>query len=194
MSPLVISALISAAASVGSSMLSNQSPKETKIQKQQRRLIDQLIDGLGGQGDFANLFETDPEAFKKSFEDPAMAQFQNRTAPGIQQQFIASGLQRGTGLDDSLTRAGVDMQSMLNSEYMKFLQGGLDRKQNMLSGILNQGAGVAPGLSTGEAAMQGASGYLTGDSFANSLDKILEQYNKPGAQPQAEPNRPGYAG
>lgn len=192
MSPLVISALISAAASVGSSVLGNQGPKETKIQKQQRRLIDQLIDGLGGQGQFSDLFQTDPEAFKKSFEDPAMAQFQNRTAPGIQQQFIASGLQRGTGLDDSLTRAGVDMQSMLNSEYMKFLQGGLDRKQNILGNILGQGAGVGPGLSTGEAAMQGTAGYLSSDSFSNSLDKILEQYNKPGAQ--AEPNRPGFAG
>lgn len=192
MSPLVISALISAAASVGSSVLGNQAPKETKIQKQQRRLIDQLIDGLGGQGQFSDLFQTDPEAFKKSFEDPAMAQFQNRTAPGIQQQFIASGLQRGTGLDDSLTRAGVDMQSMLNSEYMKFLQGGLDRKQNILGNILGQGAGVGPGLSTGEAAMQGTAGYLSSDSFSNSLDKILEQYNKPGAQ--AEPNRPGFAG
>jgi len=191
MSPLVISSLISAAASVGSGILANQSPKESKIQKQQRNLIDQLISGLGGQGQFADLFETDPEAFKKAFEQPAMAQFENRTAPGIQQQFIASGLQRGTGLDDSLTRAGVDMQGLLNKEYMNFIQGGQNRKVNLLNSILGQGAGVAPGMSTGEAASQGASAYLGGENFANSLDKIMQQYNKPGVQ--AEPDRPGYA-
>lgn len=192
MSPLVISALISAAASVGSSVLSNQSPKETRIQKQQRKLIDQLISGLGGQGQFADLFQNDPEAFKKSFEQPAMAEFSNRTAPAIQQQFIQSGLQRGTGLQDQLSRAGVDMQALLNKEYMNFYQSGQNRKTNLLNSILGQGAGVGPGLSTGEAAAQGTAGFLASDSFANSLDKILEEYNKPGAQ--AQPDRPGFAG
>lgn len=187
MSPLIISALISAAGSIGGSLLGNQSPKESKTQKQQRKLIDQLISGLGGQGQFANLFETDPEAFKKAFEQPALAEFQNRTSPAIQQQFIASGLQRGTGLDDALTRAGVDMQSVLNKEYMNYLQSGLNRKQNIIGQILGQGPGVAPGLSTGEAAAQGAAGYLASDSFSNSLDKIFEEWNK-------QPDRPGFAG
>lgn len=187
--PVVLAALISAAASIGSSMLADKGGHETGIQKQKRSVIDQILAGLGGQGDFANLFDADPEAFKKSFADPAMAQFQNRTAPGIQQQFISSGLQRGTGLDDSLTRAGVDMQSMLNSEYMKFLQGSMDRKSNAINAILGADKGASDPMSTADQAKQGAAGYLSSDSFSSSVDKILQEYmDKPGA----DTSRPGF--
>ena len=105
--------------------------KESKMQKTQRKLIDKLIGSLNGQGEFSDLFDSSPEAFQKSFVEPAQARFRNQTAPMIQQQYIESGQQRGTGLDDTLTRAGVDLDSMLNQYAYQFGQDSLNRKQNM---------------------------------------------------------------
>src|SRR3954471_24933150 len=100
--------LISAAASAGASWLGGQgsAPKETKMQKTQRKLVDQLIASLSGSGPFSDLFNSDESVFQKSFVDPAKSLFNNQIAPQIQQQFIASGQQRGSGLDDQLLRAG----------------------------------------------------------------------------------------
>src|SRR6185295_13327016 len=90
--------LLQAAGSVASGYLTGQGAnKETKTQKTQRKLIDQLIASLtSGEGPFADLFNMDENAFQKSFVDPAKAMFNNQISPMIQQQYIASGQQRGT--------------------------------------------------------------------------------------------------
>jgi len=190
MNPAIIAALISGAASIGGGILSNQgSSSETKLQKQQRKLIDQLMQGLGGEGQYSDLFNTDEDAFNKSFVNPAMSKFNNMIAPGIQQQFISSGLQRGTGLYDSLQRAGVDMSSLLNGQYMDFIQSGKNRMQNMLGNILGQGPGAPNQLSTGQAAAKGAAGYLGSDSFSKSLDKIMQSFSQ---KQDGVSKRPGF--
>lgn len=168
-----IPALLQAAASIGGGMLSSAGQgKETKIQKRQRKMIDELIASLKGGGAFSDLFKTDDAAFQKSVVDPLMSKFNNQIAPGIQQQFISSGLQRGTGMSDQLSRAGVDMQSLINQQYLPFMQQGQQNMMNTINSILGAGTGAAPGLSGGERFQQSAGGYLGGESFQDLIKQI----------------------
>lgn len=149
---------------------------ETPIQKQQRQLVDQLIGSLNGKGQYADLFNADEAAFQRSVVDPARAQFRNKTAPQIQQSYIQSGQQRGTGMEDTLTRAGVDMDTLLNEQYMNYQQGAQNRKSNAIGSILGQGAGTDPeNQSWASAAGQGAAGYFAGD-FKKDFADILKSF------------------
>lgn len=123
--------------------------KETKTQKMQRHLIDELIGSVKGKGRFADLFNEntakrnerfDPsnEAFQKSFVQPAQSLFRNQLAPQIQQKYIQSGQQGSSGLDDQLLRAGVDLDSLLNQHMMEFQQGAYNRQQNAFENASNR--------------------------------------------------------
>lgn len=192
---MVIAAAIQAAGSIGGGMLANKGGQETRIQRRQRKLIDQLMESLGGSGPYADLYKFDQDSFNKSFVDPAKAMFRNQISPQIQQSYIASGQQRGTGLDDTLTRAGVDLDQMLNQYLMQYQEAGKNRMQNSMGMILGAGAGGTQGMSTGQAAAQAAGGYFSSDAFGNSLDKIASHYSKstqPERQYSLESERPGY--
>lgn len=134
-------ALSIAAPILGGLLGGSNKPKETAIQKQQRLLIDQILQGVQGSGPYAHLFQTDDAAFQRSFVDPAMAMFRNQITPQIQQGFIADGQQRGSGLEDTLTRAGVDLEGMLASQYGDFQQSGINRILGALSGVMGAGPG-----------------------------------------------------
>lgn len=168
--------LIQAAAAAGSSYLAGQggAGKETKLQKTKRKLIDQLIGSLDGQGPFSDLFSSDEAAFQKSFVEPAQSMFRNKIAPYIQQSYISSGQQRGTGLDDQLLRAGVDLDAMLNSSYMDFQQQGANRKSNILNSILGAGDGAAPETTGAQDVMSGLSSYLSGSGFADTTSNLFK--------------------
>ncbi len=174
-SPAIIAALISAAGSIGGGALASRGTKETPIQGQQRELIDQLLASLTGEGPFSQLFQTDEAAFQKSFVDPAKQIFKDQISPQIQQSFIAGGQQRGSGLDDTLTRAGVDLDQNLNQQFLQFQQGGQNRIAQILSQILGQGAGAAPQLTGGEAFGQSVGGFFSGKGGQQSIDRIFDE-------------------
>lgn len=182
--------LISALASAGSSWLTGASkaPSETKMQKTQRNLIDQLIASLGGNGPYSNLFSTDENAFQKSFVDPAKAMFNNQIAPQIQQNYIASGQQRGTGLDDTLTRAGVDLDSMLNQFYYQSQQDALNRQQNAIGSILGAGSGAANSPTGLQNAIGGIGGYIGSSGFANTINDLFKNPSTLSTAPSTAPN------
>lgn len=182
-------AIISAAGSIGGGYLAGKtSGSETKTQRQQRKLIDELLSSLSGGGAYSSLYNPSYEAFQKSFVEPAQATFRNQIAPQIQQQYIASGQQRGTGLDDQLLRAGVDLNSILNEKYMDFYQGAQNRQQNTIGSILGGGPGGSQGMGSGQALGQGISGYLSGDAFRNTITDIFK-----GKAPQSnEPAKRGF--
>ncbi len=181
----------------GASWLSGQgsAPKETKLQKTQRHLIDSVLESLNGKGPYSDLYNADEKAFQKSFVEPAQSKFRNQIAPQIQQQYIASGQQRGTGLDDQLLRAGVDLDSLLNQHMMEFQQGAQNRKQNALNSILGAGAG-APNETTGaQDVMSGLSGYLSSDQFSDTFSNYLKPNTNTTAPPQfpnKQPPRRGF--
>ena len=152
--------------------------KETKLQKTQRKLIDDLIASLSGGGRFGDLFAKDDAAFQKSFVEPAQAMFRNQVAPQIQQQYIAGGQQRGTGLDDTLTRAGVDMDAMLNQYLYQHQNDAMNRQSNLINSILGmKGEPYQP--SAGQNVMSGVGGYLGSEGFGKRMDKAFDMYNTP---------------
>lgn len=166
--------LIQAAASIGGGLLSKGGNSETKQQRTARKTADDLLASIKGDGPFSGLFQTDENAFNKSFVEPAQARFRNQIAPQIQQQYIASGQQGNTGLDDQLLRAGVDLDQLLNENYLKFQQGGQDRMANALNGIVGMGAGAPNPMSTGQALQQSTAGYLSSPAFSDSLKDIFK--------------------
>ncbi len=184
MNPMIIAALIQAAASVGGGMLANagNARGETSMQRKQSKLIDQLLAGLQGQGSFKDLYATDENAFQKSFVDPAKQMFSGQIAPMIQQQSIAGGQQRSSGLDSNLARAGMDIDQMLNQYMYQSQQDALNRKQNTINSILGGGPGAPNQPTMGQSAMSGLAGYLGSDSFASTF----KDYMKP------QPGRKGF--
>jgi len=174
-------AAIQAAGSIGGGYLAGRnSGQETKIQKRQRKLIDQLLTSLDGQGPYSDLYNFDESVFNSSFKEPALAMFRNQISPQIQQQFIASGQQRGTGLDDQILRAGVDLDQLLNTHMASMKENAMNRKQNTINSILGGGAGGTQGMGAGQAFGQAASGYLSSDAFSDAVSGIFK--NQPGSQ------------
>jgi len=153
--------------------LFGRSNKETQMQKKQKELVDQMLASLNGQGPFSNLFNVDEASFQKSFVDPMKQQFSSQIAPQIQQSFIASGQQRGTGMEGNLTRAGVDMDQLLNQQYGQMQQQGQANKMNMMNSILGMGPGAADTPSVGQSMMQGLGGYLSSDAFSKDIQGII---------------------
>jgi hypothetical protein len=192
----LIASLVNAGGSVAGGLL-GRNPKETRSQKQKRKLIDELLASVSGGGQYSDLFRMDEDAFQKSYVDPAKSMFRNQIAPQIEQSYIYGGQQRGTGMEDQLARAGVELDQLLNQQYMQFQQGAMDRKSNLFNSILGMGEGVQPGLSSGEKMRDAASGYLTGEGFGRDIDRILRAYGS-GTEddvPNIEkPARKGYAG
>tara|TARA_R110000868_G_scaffold175798_1_gene413016 strand:+ start:213 stop:812 length:600 start_codon:yes stop_codon:yes gene_type:complete len=199
MDPLTIALIgggISALGSVAGGLLQKKKPRQSKLEKQKGQLVDDLLASLKGGGQYSDLFNMDDAAFQKAFVDPAKSRFNNQIAPQIQQSYIASGQQRGTGLDDTLTRAGVDMDQLLNQEYMKYQQGAQNNQMNTLNSILNSSGGQQPGYTTGEQLREGAAGYLTGGGFESNMNSILQAYNQKPNAPQpytGGQRRKGYA-
>jgi len=180
MDPVTISAILSALTAGASALGGGFGRKqETPREVQKRELIDELLSGVKGQGSFKDLFSADESAFQKSFVDPSKSRFSNQIAPQIQQGFIESGQQRGTGLEDTLTRAGVDLDQMLNEHYMNFQQGVQNRQLGGINAFLGQPD--TTGQTFGQGAMQGLLGYTSGGGASGSIDNILRaQKNRRG--------------
>lgn len=174
-----IPAVVSAAGSAASGYFASQGNKETKLQRQRRKLTDEFLASLrSGEGPFADLFSSSYEDFEKGFAEPARQRFRDRGAPQIQQQYIQSGLQRGTGLDDALARAGVDLEGQINQNFMAYQQGGLNRKQQLLQTALG-GSEAGPQTSGWQGAQQGFAGYLGSEGFQSNIENIFNPKPKP---------------
>ena len=182
-----IPALIGAAGSIGAGLLSRRRDQETKQQRLSRETTEELLASLRGEGAFSDLFNASDEAFQKSFVDPARQRFQSQTAPQIQQQFIAGGQQRGTGLDDTLTRAGVDLDTLLNQQFLSFQQGAQNRQGAALNAILGVGAGAPNEQTRGQALGESLGGFLSSDAFGKLIGPGLQGLGRPGAAGQAAP-------
>lgn len=178
MNPLALAG-IGALGSAAGGLLSGfgnrrKEPKETKLEKQKQQLLDQLLASVTGQGGpFSNLFDADENIFQRSIVDPARQRFRTQTAPQIQQQFIASGQQRSSGLEDQLTRAGVDLDQMLNQQLLQFQQGAQQRQLGGIQAILGQ-QGRAPRereASDFQNIASGFGGFLSGTGFTDIFKK-----------------------
>lgn len=177
-------AAISSAASIGGGMLARGGNQETKNQKVQRKLLEKLVSSLSGQGPYSDLFNYSDEAFQKSFVEPAQSMFRNKIAPQIQQEYIASGQQRGTGLDDQLLRAGVDMDSLLNQHMMQYQENAKNRAMGAISSGLGVSPGAPPQQSLMGAGMQGLGGYISSPGFSDTLASLFKPKSSLNTGPQ----------
>jgi hypothetical protein len=167
-------------------------PKETKIQRTKRKLVDDLIYSMKNpDGNFSDLYKQPTEEdFQKYYVDPAKSRFQNQIAPGIQERYVTSGQHRGSGLEGALARSGIDMDQLLNQDYMRYQQDSLNRRQQGINSIFGSENGPTPqnipqpgpqqDYSTSSALKQGTAGYLASDSFRNTVNDILSSFNKQG--------------
>lgn len=176
----LITATIQAGGAAAGGMLGRKKDTSTEMQQRQQELIDELLSSMGGTGKYGDLFKMDQNAFQKSYVDPMKQLFSSQIAPSIQQSYIASGQQRGTGLNDQLLRAGVDMDQLLNQEYMKYMQSTQDRKYKTIEDILGMQKGAERPQSRGEAFTQGLGGYLTSGGFGKTLEDIFKNIPRKG--------------
>lgn len=174
MDPATLAALITAAGSIGGGLLGRQkTPRETPIQKRQRFAIDDIFAGLKGEGPYANLFQADEDAFQRSYVDPAMERWNTFIRPAIAQSHAGSGLSRSTGFDDELTRAGVNMSSLLNEQYAAFQNQAMQRAMQGLTGALGASPGLGP-QSQQSPFGSAVAGYLTSPAFGQGIGNILQ--------------------
>jgi len=171
-----IGSALSIAAPIIGGLLGRKKQKETPIQRHQRSTIDQILQGVQGQGPLAGLFQGDEEAFDKSYVQPALSMFQNQIAPQIQQSYIAEGQQRGSGLEDTLARAGVDLEQMLAQQYGQFQQGAQNRAIQALGGTLGAGPGFQ-GQGERSPFIESLAGTLGTPGFQDELTSILKYFS-----------------
>lgn len=138
-------------------------------------IIQQAMSGQGG-------FGFDEDFFNQNFVEPALRQFESRTAPSIQQKFIAAGAGRGSSLEDALTRAGADVQGSLDQQRAQLLNQALNRQLQAAGlGLGTQAFGVQvnpaeTGLFQEVAsgfgqAFGGGIGQKTGEAFGSAINK-----------------------
>jgi len=151
--------------------------KPTPIDQKKKELLDQLMDSFQGNGPFSNLYNVDEQTFQKSFVDPMKQKFQSQIAPQIQQSYVASGQERGTGMEDALTRAGVDMDQLLNQFYAQMQEGAMNRQSTSMQNILGMESGPKEELTGMQAATQGLGGFLTSPDFSKGIGSILDSFS-----------------
>jgi len=167
-------ALVQAILPLIGGMMSRRGP--TQGESRDQNTINELMQSMQGNGQYSDMFNMDYDAYKKSYVDPAMSEFKNVIAPGIQQEYIASGQQRGTGMEDTLSRAGVDMQQNLNKNYADMQNQSMDRKYKGIFGTLGQGQGAPPQGGFG----QTAGGFLQSNSANDMMSEIMKLFSSMG--------------
>lgn len=191
-----IPAAISAAGSIGGGFLAGRGQGESRMQRTQRKLVDKLLGSLNGEGPYKDLFSFDENTFQKSFVEPAKSRFRNQIAPQIQQEYIQSGQQRGTGLDDQLLRAGVDLDQLLNQHMYQAQEAAKQRGAGAIGNVF--GVGGAPAqLTGGQAFGQSVGGYLSSPAFGEALKGFNQPATAQAQQPNVftpppQPTRKGY--
>ena len=162
-----------------SALMGRDRQRATPDQIRNQQLIEQILQGIQGEGPFADIFQFDEDVFQRSFVDPAKSRFKNQIAPQIQQSFLAGSQQGGTGLEDTLSRAGVDMDQLLNQQFAQMLQSNQQLKGNALSGLVGQQTGVpGRGPSVLQSFFHGIGGGLAKKPGKNLSGSISDFVNR----------------
>lgn len=192
MDPLTLLNLLAGGLSIAGGLL-GEGEKATPNQQKQGQVIDQLLQSLKGNGPYSELFNADDKTFQESFVDPAKSMFQNQIAPQIQQSYIAGGQQRGTGLEDTLTRAGVDLDQMLNQNKLAFQQNAQSNQLNALSQILGSGKGAPAPQNIWDKLKGATAGFLTSDAGQNAFGSLADLLKPKAGQTEiVEEERKGF--
>ena len=101
--------------------------KISTFDKKQQQINDLQGQGLLGQGPLADLYNYNPQeanaVFDKTIANPAYRGFQENIVPTITGQFRSEGLQNSSYAGDALSKAGRDVQEMLDARRAEYLYG-----------------------------------------------------------------------
>jgi hypothetical protein len=125
--------------------------KKQKIKKlptmddQQMALYNDYIQGIRGQGQFADQFKFDSQGYNKVFDETvgryANRNFNEKIIPGITGQFRQNNLGTSSYLGESLANAGRDVQENLDAQRSANVFAGQQQanmnRQNAINQILN---------------------------------------------------------
>lgn len=156
--------------------------KDDPTRQGQAQNINNILQGLSGQGPYAHLFKADQNTFQNSYVQPQLDMWNNQIAPQIQQQYIQSGQQKGTGIDDALARSGYDMTRSLNQDYGNFQNSAMNRQMQGISQIGGPQQGAPQ--DQGNQFNQALGGYLGGTAFTGGLESILNALSPRSQQQQ----------
>ena len=94
---------------------SEQFKQVDRFTPEQKELIGQLLQGLGGPQQQGLGFLSSLFGDTSQFEAPFMRQFQEETIPGIAERFSALGAQGSSAFGQQLGKAGAGLQEQLAS-------------------------------------------------------------------------------
>jgi hypothetical protein len=95
-------------------------------------------------------------------------------------------------MEDTLARAGVDLDQMLNQQYMGFQEKGQDRMMQMIQQVLGAGSGAQPSQTYGSAIGESAGGYLASEGFRDFLSQSTKMLQDRFSTTQQEERRRGF--
>jgi len=115
--------------------------KRSTFDKNQQNIHDEQYAGLHGEGDFADLYNYDPEqansVFDQTIANPAYRNYQEKLAPQITGQFRNNGLMNSSYAGDALARSARDIQENLNAQRSQYLYGEQKQARNAKREDLN---------------------------------------------------------
>lgn len=149
MDPATMAALAQAAVSIGSKLFGGG---ETKTEKRptmntgQENLFKILTDFLGGQGGQGALGQLqgllDPNSdIYKNFEKPYMNEFNEKTIPGIAEQFAGGahgGALSSSGFGQALSGAGAGLQANLAGKKSEMMMKAISQILGLIPGTLGK--------------------------------------------------------
>ncbi len=109
---------------------------------QQQDLYNKYMQGINGQGQFADLYNFNAGAANQNFDAnvarPANRNFQENIIPSITGQFRGQNLQNSSYLGESLGKAGRDVQEGLNAQRSNYLYQGEQAANQRRSGGIDK--------------------------------------------------------
>ena len=135
----------------------SRQPKITQVPTKtpgQQQGIDSLAQFAQRFPEFFESLGFDPTRIQESFEQnvarPAIQNFQEQVAPGIQERFIGAGAGRGSAGQRALATAGGRLEEGLSGQLAQQLQQGEQFSQQSQLQALMQAMGIGLGTNTFE--------------------------------------------
>lgn len=138
-------AVIQGVSSLFGSGRSKKPKKISTLSPEQRRLHQEYIQGIRGEGPMAGMFNFNPDQVNQNFEStvarPAYRQFQEDVIPQITGQFRGKNLMNSSYTGEALGRAGRNVQESLDAQRSNTLynaeQSSYDRRNQAIQNALS---------------------------------------------------------
>lgn len=131
----------------GSKKKKKKKPKKlSTLDERQQKLNEEQYAALRGEGPLADLYNYDPEAANKVFDENiaryAYRDLNEKGIPGVTGQFRSQGLMQSSYAGDAISKLVRDVQESLNAKRSDYLyneqKAARDSKQNAVENLQNR--------------------------------------------------------